>query len=614
MLLADGVALGSRRLRVIDVVGGRQPIFNEDQSVAVVLNGEIYNFAGLRARLAERGHRFKTATDTEVLVHLYEDRGPDFVQELDGMFALALWDFEKQLLILARDRIGVKPLFYYRDARQLVFGSEPKAVLQDDAVPREIDFRGIHQLLTLGHTLSPATCFAGLRELPPATLLLYKKGQTELRSYWDPQSEGSPAYEPERAACELRAELRGAVSRRLVADVPVGAFLSGGIDSGTVVALMSELSEEPVRTFSIGFEDRAFSELPYARMVAERYGTKHHEMIVTPRADEILGPLIAHHDAPFYDTSAIPMFYLSAFAREHVTVALSGDGGDELFAGYNIHRAQGLAERYLHIPEPVRRLMIEPASAWVPESHGYTNRGRVLREFLRGAGLEPLARYTRWATKIKREVRDRLYQEPQLREQLDSPDEALWADFYRHPRAGSELARLLFLGMKTELPGDMLVKVDRMSSAHGLEVRSPLLDHRLFELAARLPDGAKIRRGTGKYLLRQVAKTLLPKELLRRPKRGFSVPLDRWLREDMAGFTKEVLCDSKTKGRRLFDQEVVRELMEDHQSGRVARGRELWLLLTIELWQRAYIDELACRVEGTGPDQDLHTITMGEGR
>lgn len=601
--LDAGIGMVMRRLAVIDVQHGQQPIFNEDQTIAVVFNGEIYNYHELQGPLVEKGHRFTTASDTETIVHLYEEYGYDFVQHLHGMFAVAIWDGRKQELILARDRLGVKPLYYFSDPDRLCFGSEIKAILQDNLVPRRIDAAAIHQLLTLGHVLPPLTCFQDIRELPPASLLVYKQGNAEIRSYWDLEFSSPSTFEEEHVGKDLLGQIKIATARRMISEVPLGAFLSGGIDSGIVVALMSQFLNEPVKTFSIGFEDAAFSELPNAKLVAERYKTDHHELIVKPNVTEIMDDLITHHDAPFYDSSAIPMYYLCKFAREHVTVALSGDGGDEMFAGYNIYLANAVANQYRRIPQVFSKLLIEPLASLVPESGKYINKGRVVREFFQGAYLEPLARYTRWATKVKRETRERLYYADPLRKQLTMPDEALLAPYFSPSGSPTELSRLLHIGSKTELPSDMLVKVDRMSMAHSLEVRSPFLDYALFEFAARQHDAAKLNKRTSKYMLRQVAKDLLPQEILKAPKRGFSIPLDRWLRHELRGYVEGILFDSQTEQRGWFDNIVVRELAAQHAVGRISRGRELWTLLTIELWQRAYIDRFTHFVENPPPLQ-----------
>ncbi len=601
-----GFGLTMRRLAVIDVMGGAQPISSEDGSVTVVLNGEIYNFRELRRELRVRGHRFATDSDTEVVVHLYEELGAACVERLHGMFALAIWDHRKRTLVLSRDRLGVKPLYYAHNADRIAFGSEVKALLCDSDVGRNVNLAAIDTLLRTGHISEPETCFKGIVQLPPATTLVYESGEIATRRYWDLNFATQPGYDEADAAAELLTRLRSAVARRLVSDVPIGAFLSGGIDSSVTVALMAQLVDRPVRTFSIGFDDPVFSELPFARMVAQKFGTKHHEFIVKPDVADILPDLIRHHDAPFYDTSAIPTYHLSRLAREHVTVALAGDGGDELFAGYNVYRANSAARLYRRIPKMLRRGVVEPLARLVPESSAYINRGRVVREFIAAAELGPLERFARWCSKVKYETRDRLYEHDELRQRLEVGDAALMqSDFDTHPEA-SELNRLLFVGMKRELAGDMLVKVDRMSMAHGLEVRSPLLDHTLFEYAAGLPDRAKIRGRDTKVLLRRVARELLPTEVVDRPKRGFSVPLDRWLRTDLSQFTRDVLTDPRTRRRGLFKTRAVDALLKEHASGRIARGREIWTMLTIELWHRMYIDS------DTGFESPSGTRRVGE--
>ena len=589
-LIESGIGLAMRRLSVVDVVGGAQPIFNEDHSVVVVFNGEIYNHDELRDSLISNGHSFCTDSDTETIVHAYEQYGLDFVRNLHGMFAIAIWDFRKQQLILARDRLGVKPLYFYHDSQRIVFGSEIKAILQHEAVPRQINFSAIHQLLTYGHMLPPETPFAEIRELAPATTMVFKAGELKTNRYWDLEFSQPNHYDERRTTESVLAEIKAAVERRLVREVPFGAFLSGGIDSGIVVALMSQLLPTPVKTFSIGFDDKDFSELPYAKMVAKHCGTEHHEMVVKPNVPDIMDELIRHHDAPFYDTSAIPMYYLSKFAREHVTVALSGDGGDEMFAGYNIYLANQVASRLNFLPDAIGRYVFEPLANLIPESSKYLNKGRIAREFAKGAFRSPLARYTRWATKVKRETRDRLYKEVALIDAQQMPDESILEPFFAKQESASELGRLLYLGTMTELPGDMLRKVDRMSMAHSLEVRSPLLDHAVFELAATLHDDAKLNGRTSKYTLRSIAKQLLPREVIDRPKRGFSIPLDRWLRTDLKPYVQSILFDAQTETRGIFDVDFVRQLAAEHFNGTIGRGREIWTLCTIELWQRAYLD------------------------
>lgn len=600
-LMEPGIGLAMRRLSVIDLPGGHQPIFNEDHTVAVVLNGEIYNYHELQQDLISKGHRFSTNSDTETIVHAYEQYGLEFLRHLHGMFAIALWDFRQRGLILARDRMGVKPLYYHNADDRIAFGSEIKAILQDPSIPREIDFQGIHQLLTWGHIHSPKTPFRGIKELPPGHVMVYKSGQSTIKQYWDLEFTEPDSYNEEATTEELLAKIKLAVARRLISDVPLGAFLSGGIDSSIVVALMSQFLPQPIKTFSIGFEDKSFSELPYARMVADHCGTDHHEMVVTPDVPEMMEDLIFHHDAPFYDTSAIPTYYVSKFAREHVTVALSGDGGDEMFAGYNIYVANKAARKFKYVPSFLGKVILEPLAALLPESGGPVNKGRVAREFVKAATLPPLERYARWSSKVKREIRDTLYFEPDLQREQNLPDAAMLAPFYQTPKRCSELSRLLYVGTKTELPSDMLRKVDRMSMAVSLEVRSPFLDHHLFEYAATLHDDAKLNKWTTKHSLRKIAKQLLPAEVVERKKQGFSVPLDRWLREEVRDYMLDILCDHTTESRGVFDNITVRSLIEEHFDEQVSRARELWTLMTIEVWQRNYIDQFAHYIKNPEP-------------
>ena len=589
-VLKGSIGLGMRRLAVIDLVSGDQPIYNEDESIVVVFNGEIYNFQELREMLQGRGHRFRTCSDTEVIVHLYEEYGEACVERLRGMFAFALWDSNEDKLVLARDRLGVKPLYYYSDPQGLRFGSEIKAILQDRSVPRLVNLDGIDQMFTWGFMIPPATCFQGVRELPPACLLTCVRGRINITRYWDLHFAVAQPYDEESACEDLLRMLREAVRIRMISDVPLGAFLSGGIDSSLIVALMSEFSERPVKTFSIGFDEPTFSELPWARQVAEQYRTEHHEFVVKPDVPDILPKLVRHHDTPFYDSSAIPTYYLSQMARQHVTVALSGDGGDELFAGYNVYLAAKAARLYQRVPRWARERVLAPLCKYVPESTRYINTGRVVREFTHAAALDPDARYARWASKVKAETRAQLYADPYLVSRLSYSDGRAFSDLLQSQEGTGELARLLYLDTKGELPGDILVKIDRMSMATSLEVRSPLLDHPLFEFAASLPDRAKLKGWTTKFLLRKVASRYLPSNLLKRRKHGFSVPLDRWFRHELSSYVQEVLLDPLTQSRQYFRQEMVKQMLRSHMEGKIGYGREIWLLLTFEIWHRTYID------------------------
>lgn len=591
-ILVEGhIGLGMRRLSIIDLNTGNQPIDNEDGSITVIFNGEIYNYQNLRQKLQNHGHKFKTRSDTEVIVHLYEDFGDNFVEKLHGMFALGLFDRNKQKLLLARDRLGVKPLYYHINKERLIFGSEIKAILQDRTIPRIPDFNGIDRMISYGYTVPPTTCFQNINELPRATVLKYQDGQIRFNQYWDLVFNDSNHYQKEVSLKTLLKLLREAVQSRMISDVPLGAFLSGGVDSSLVVALMSEISEDPVKTFSIGFEDPSFSELPYARQVANKYGTEHREFVIKPDVISILPKLIYHHDIPFCDSSAIPTYYLCKLAREYVTVALSGDGGDELFAGYNLYLADKAAKYYQMVPLWVRNFLIKPLSSLIPESTSYLNKGRVLREFTLVASLTQEERYKRWSSKVKEETRQELYKLSELTKMLDSGNDGHLSHLFASQPNASDLNKMLYVGMNTGLAGGMLVKVDRMSMASSLEVRSPLLDHQLHEFCATLPDQAKLKGWMSKYLLKELAKKFVPSNLLIRPKHGFSVPLDRWFREDLSDFVRDILFDSSTKGREFFHHDKVVQIVEEHIAGNLNFGKEIWMLLTIELWHRLYIDK-----------------------
>ncbi|MCA9211742.1 MAG: asparagine synthase (glutamine-hydrolyzing) [Planctomycetales bacterium] len=602
-----GCGLSMSRLAVVDVVDGKQPVANEDETVFAVFNGEIYNHKELSDQLRSRGHKLPSRCDAEVIVHLYEEHGIEFVKHLRGMFAIALWDSRQRTLFLIRDRLGVKPLYYHIGKSGIVFGSEIKAVLQEDGVPREPDLTAIDHLIRFGHFAPESSPFLGICEVPPATVLSFRSGVVNQSCYWDltetiesARSSTTP-YNPHDAVTQLREHIADSISERLHSDVPLGAFLSGGIDSSLIVALMSALRSEPFDTFTIGFDDDSFDERPYARAIADEFGTRHHELVVKPDVERILPELIRHHDTPFYDTSAIPMYYLSDLARQHVTVALSGDGGDELFAGYNIFSANRAATLYRRLPQSIRDCVARCAK-WIPESSNYVNRGRVAREFLVATDLQPIERYARWNSKIKFETRNRLYRHEQLRDRLHHSDVLFLSDEYCQFTNATDLDRQLYIAMRHELACDMLVKVDRMSMAHGLEVRSPLLSHRLFEFAAALPDKAKIKRFHGKALLRDVAEQVLPKQIVRRPKRGFSVPLDRWLRTSLRDFSATILLESKTRQRELFHTNFVESMLKEHSEGCRNWGREIWTMLTIELWFRMYID--------AQPSVSQHTATI----
>ncbi len=573
-----GATIAQNRLAIIDLVTGDPPVSNEDGSVGAVLNGEIYNFRTLRDELVRGGHRMRTTGDTEVVAHLAEELEPaELARRLDGMFALAVWDAGRGRLILARDRVGKKPLYYCRPRRgALVFGSEIKAVLAHPDVARELEPRAIPAYLTFGYVPTPYTFYAGVRSLPPGHVLVLDAGREPVVApYW----EAPLPRRPDRvggasgadAARRVRATLERAVRRRLVSDVPLGAFLSGGIDSSAIVGIMARSSERPVDTFTIGFDDRdGFDERPFARIVARAHRTAHHEQVVSPDVVELVERLVWHHDQPFGDSSAVPTFLLAELTRGHVTVALSGDGGDELFAGYERFAAALALGPLGRVPRPAARAL----------ARALARRGGRLGRFADVAGEGMPAAYRSWLSYVREPLRARLLAEPDRWALEDY--ERVWAS-----SAGARpLDRLLNLNLRTYLVDDLLVKADRMSMAHGLEVRSPFLDTELIDLALRIKPSAKIRGPQLKHVLRRAVADLLPAEILRRPKRGFGVPLDRWFREDLAPYAAATLGAPDARVRHHLAPAAVDAMLDDHARGRAEHGQALWMLLTLEVFLR----------------------------
>ena len=578
--------LGIQRLRVVDIEGGDQPIYNEDRSVAVVLNGEIYNFRELRRRLEHAGHRFRTAGDTEVIVHLYEEMGVDCVRALDGMFAFALWDESRHRLLVARDRVGKKPLFYaLRDGR-LSFASELRALLQDGAVPRDLDEQALDCYLAYGYVPAPLSIFRAVRKLEPGSSMVYEGGDVVLQRYWGLDCSrkldvGDPGELHER----LLETLRAAVRRRLVADVPVGAFLSGGIDSSAVVAAMAQEAAGPVRTFSIGFDSARFDELAHARRVAELFGTEHEELYVRPDAAAVAPRIARHHGEPFADSSAIPSFYLAELTRRHVTVALNGDGGDELFAGYSRYAANVLASRFERLPGPMRRLGAGLAKR-LPEGVEEQSARNRLRRLGSSLDLDGPARYARYVSLFPPELRARLYGHDERAAccGVSGPASEAIAQPWREASGGDRLDVLLEVDLRTYLPGDLLTKIDIATMAHALEARSPFLDTAMIELAAAIPAELKLRGMEKKKILRDALRAWLPASILDRPKQGFSIPLAEWLRGDLREYSREVLLDPASLSRERFRPEVVGELLDAHRDGR-DHSQRIWALLMLELWR-----------------------------
>ena len=577
-----GCAIGMRRLSIIDLATGHQPISNEDGTVWIVFNGEIYDYQSLREDLARKGHRFRTKSDTETIVHLYEEEGVEGIARLRGMFAFCIWDARKQQILLVRDRFGKKPLYYSAGPKGLYFGSELKC-LRAAGVPLEIDDEALRLYFQFNYIPDPLSPYRNVRKLPPGSWLTCDRdGNIRQGKYWKmpvPAEIPDPALSEEDARRQVREMFDESVRIRMIADVPLGAFLSGGIDSSSVVASMALQSREPVKTFSIGFEEAAFNELQYAAMVAKRYKTEHHEIVVKPDSVGLVTRLVRHFDEPFADSSAIPTFIVSEFAARHVKVVLTGDGGDELFDGYESFFAIEKLRRFDAIPQPVRR-MASMVACLLPYSAYGKNYLRMISR------PNPLERYFEYN-----------YAPYFLRERLLRPE---WmvpssANFLRQtfsdclpPDDADILSQVTFFEATAKLTGDMLVKVDRMSMANSLEVRCPLLDHKLAELAARIPHSWKMKNGRGKDILLQAIGDRLPPELLTRSKMGFGVPLALWFRTTLREFLWDHLTSARFLNRGMVSGEFVKFLLGEHASGRRDNSHWLWSLLMLELWFRDF--------------------------
>ena len=592
------VGLGMRRLSIIDLSGGHQPIHNEDKSIWIVYNGEIYNFPELRRGLEQRGHKFYTHTDTEIIVHLYEELGADCVKKLRGMFAIALYDERRQSLLLARDRLGKKPLHYAVHQGRLLFGSEIKTILAVAPELAEVNPEGLLQYFYFGYIPDPHTAFRRIHKLPPGHLMEYGNGRTSIREFWDlPEYGTQAAMSEEDCLEELERRLEEAVRIRLISDVPLGALLSGGVDSSIIVALMARVTSQPVKTFSIGFEAEKFNEAEYARLVAERFGTDHHELILNPNLEETLTFLSGMLEEPFGDSSMLPTYYVSRMARQHVTVALSGDGGDELFAGYDRYLVAMERRKFDRIPNWLGRIYRDQVHHRVPA-------GTYGKNLAWNASLTARDRYLDDVSYLPVLHRERsLFSKDFLRaaEHLPNPLEQ-WQHYYDHAPAKDWLSRLLYLDTKTYLTADILAKVDRMSMATSLEVRVPMLDHEFVEWVAALPVDWKFRTGTRKFILKKLAERLgIPPALLHRRKQGFQLPLVEWMRDSMKDQYLRVLLEERTLQRGYFKPDAVRALIDEHTRGRRNRSGILWRMLVLELWHRNFMEAGASRGTATAP-------------
>jgi len=586
VMVQTGVALGMRRLSIIDLAGGHQPMSGEDGSVTIVFNGEIYNFQELKPNLEARGHIFQTNSDTEAIVHAYEEFGPECLRDLRGMFAFAIWDDKARSLFIARDRAGKKPLYYTTTPNgTFVFGSELKALLEHPEVERQINAEALDAYFTLGYVPDPLSIFQDIHKLPPGHYLNLKGGQVTVKQYWDFEFESGKSLSEEDYLDELRVLLDESVRLRLISDVPLGAFLSGGIDSSTVVGLMARHMGQPVKTFSIGFHEDSYNELKYASLTAEKFGTDHHEFFVTPDICEVVDELVWHFDEPFADSSAIPTYMVSKLARDHVTVVLSGDGGDELFAGYTRYAVERKRGGFERLPKPLREGLMRPLSQRLPHATWGRN-------YLHNVSLDPISRYLDSVSVFTSLTRRSLYTSD-FSQKLGPGGyvSGLFHELAGNVKSNEPLDRLLYLDSKTYLPGDILTKVDRMSMAVSLEARAPLLDHKLIEFVTRIPSTLKLAGLETKHVLKRAVKDLVPAEILNRPKQGFGVPIQEWINQQLRSRIRDTLSDARTRQRGYVDARYVDVLLDEHERGRRDHSMRLWSLVMLELWHRQFLDE-----------------------
>lgn len=586
----DGpLAMGMRRLSIIDLAGGHQPLTNHDGTLVLVANGEIYNFRELRAELEARGHRFKTGSDCEVILHLYADGGEAAWERLNGMYDFALWDAPRRRLLLSRDRLGVKPLYIFRDERRLAFATEAKALLEIPGVRAEADERAIEAYLHLGYVPAPLSIFKNITKLPPATTLVAENGRVESRTTWSV----SPAIDRARTESQwvedVRDALRLAVRRQMVSDVPIGAFLSGGVDSSAVVAFMAEASKDPVNTYAIGFEggaaERLYNELPYARRVAERFKTNHKEIVVTPDVVGLLPKLLWHMDEPIADTAFITTWLVSEFARKDVTVILSGVGGDELFGGYRRYLGNHYLSKFDSLPRWTRRLAGRAARVLPADRHSkWLNTLRLAKGFLAAADLSFEERYRSYVAILPRPDVARMLRNPSA-DPLDALSAAFAASGGDDP-----LNRMFAVDARTQLPDDLLLLTDKMTMAASIECRVPLLDQDLVDLAARCPHGIKVKGGILKYLMKRALAGILPEDILHRPKRGFGTPMGAWIKGRLAPVVAELLSERSIDRRGWFRADAVADLVRRHAANRIDGTDAILALVNLEIWARLHLD------------------------
>jgi asparagine synthase (glutamine-hydrolysing) len=590
-----GIGLGMRRLSIIDVAGGHQPMTNEDDSVWLVMNGEIYNYLELRSALEKRGHHFRSNSDTEVIVHLYEDEGVDFFKFLRGMFGLALWDAKRDRLVLGRDRLGEKPLYFRREAQRLLFASELKSILNVGDVPRQLNVNALHEYLALGYVPAPLSILEGIEKLLPGHYLVAEKGLVSTHEYWNVPC-GQTEERSEQDWIELvREKLLETIKAQLVSDVPLGAFLSGGIDSSTIVSAMARLTGRTVKTYSIGYggDQSYYNELPYAKLVAREFATDHHEIVVRPDVTELLPKLIWHLDEPIADSACLTTYLVSRLARESVTVILSGVGGDELFGGYRRYLGESIRRWYGLLPGAARRTFIPALLRRIPQdrSSAWKDYARYAAAFAKTAEADPVTRYMSYVTMFSPEVQATLLTKVGSNGGDGTlPGTGTLRNYFDHCPESDALDRTIYVDLKTSLPDDLLALTDRMSMAASVECRAPLVDYQLVELASRIPSRLKVRGLSLKYLLKKAVEPWLPKEVITRKKRGFGAPVGGWLRKDLQPLLSELLSEEQVRRRGLFHWPAIQQLVKAHEEQRVDHSDHLFALIALEIWCRVYLD------------------------
>jgi asparagine synthase (glutamine-hydrolysing) len=585
VFVGPGVGLGHRRLSIIDLAGGHQPMSNEDGTIWVLLNGEIYNYPELRAELLQRGHKFATKSDTEAIVHLYEDLGEGCFAKLRGMFSIAIWDSRCRKLVLARDRVGKKPLFYAADRERILFGSELKALLAGDSLSRKMDEQALSDYFSFGYIPAPKTIYRSVRKVMPGHYLVAAADGTRETCYWDLSFANVRQQSEEEWGEQLRHEICEATRVRLMSDVPLGAFLSGGIDSSSVVAMMSHLMKRAVTTCSIGFQEEKYNESEYARQVSTLFSTEHHEEIVEPNAMDIVDKLAWHYDEPFADSSAIPTYYVSKIARSQVTVALGGDGGDESFAGYRRYKLDYYENRLRsHVPAALRQGLFGPLGRWYPAMAWAPRIFRAKATF-ESLSRSPLEGYFNSISYFRPNDKARLFT-ADFRKQLGAYDSLdLFRHYYDQADTEDPLSKIQYVDIKTYLTDDILTKVDRASMAVSLEVRAPLLDHKLLEFAASMPSSLKLRNGTGKYILKKSLEPVLPRNILYRPKQGFAIPLDVWFRRELKELAESIIVKTEDG---ILDRNFLTKIWNQHQKGVYDRSALLWSVLMFRKWRQTF--------------------------